>query len=233
MLRILSSTASSGTGFVGRVGTENRILDFPSQCASGSYTSEGSCRDEQDSPFNAIANSYTGACGVWLGVWTAAKNPNWGGWQVMVSPTFKELNASGCYQTTYETCMESWDGEWYESGPLCWLQYTSPIVVALKGGYKFTSAADGVMFDMDGDGVLQRTAWTYAGDDVAFLAQDRDGDGAIDVREGTLRELHLPWLGQRFRGARDRLHDRHAATGTHRGFQPPVLETASVDRPQP
>jgi hypothetical protein len=42
-----------------------------------------------------------------------------------------------------------------------------------------TSAADGVLFDVDGDGVAEHVAWTKAGSDVAFLAFDRDGDGAI------------------------------------------------------
>ena len=34
-------------------------------------------------------------------------------------------------------------------------------------------------FDMDGDGVLEQIAWTLPGEEVAFLAIDRDGDGQI------------------------------------------------------
>jgi hypothetical protein len=45
--------------------------------------------------------------------------------------------------------------------------------------YKLTSAADGVSFDIDGDGIPEQIAWTEADSDVAFLALDRDGDGRI------------------------------------------------------
>ncbi len=34
-------------------------------------------------------------------------------------------------------------------------------------------------FDIDGDGVDERVAWTQPDSDVAFLALDRDGDGRI------------------------------------------------------
>ena len=43
-----------------------------------------------------------------------------------------------------------------------------------------TSVAGGVLFDINGDGVRERVAWTVAGAPVGFLALDRDGDGAID-----------------------------------------------------
>jgi hypothetical protein len=45
--------------------------------------------------------------------------------------------------------------------------------------YTLTSAEEGVLFDIDGDGVVERVAWTELGSDVAFLAIDRDGDGRI------------------------------------------------------
>ena len=57
----------------------------------------------------------------------------------------------------------------------------SPILLNLDdGSYALTSAADGVSFDIDGDGQLDRVAWTNAGSRVAFLALDRDGNGTID-----------------------------------------------------
>ena len=43
-----------------------------------------------------------------------------------------------------------------------------------------TGLAGGVTFDLDGDGVRERVAWTVAGAPVGFLALDRDGDGRID-----------------------------------------------------
>jgi len=44
---------------------------------------------------------------------------------------------------------------------------------------RLTSPADGVSFDIDGDGDLEQVAWTEPGAAVALLAIDRDGDGRI------------------------------------------------------
>jgi hypothetical protein len=55
----------------------------------------------------------------------------------------------------------------------------SPLVLDLRGdGIALTSVEDGVSFDLTGTGPM-RTAWTR-GDDDAFLALDRDGNGVID-----------------------------------------------------
>ena len=45
--------------------------------------------------------------------------------------------------------------------------------------YSLTSVDRGVRFDIDADGILDRTAWTQPGTDVAFLALDQNGDGRI------------------------------------------------------
>jgi hypothetical protein len=56
----------------------------------------------------------------------------------------------------------------------------SPIVIATgDSSYKLTSASDGVLFDMNGDGMREQVAWTKPNAGVAFLALDRDGDGYI------------------------------------------------------
>ena len=58
---------------------------------------------------------------------------------------------------------------------------SSPILIDTKGnGFSLTSAADGVSFDISGDGNPLKLAWTTAASGNAFLALDRNRDGLID-----------------------------------------------------
>jgi Ca2+-binding RTX toxin-like protein len=55
----------------------------------------------------------------------------------------------------------------------------TPLVLDLDGnGIQFMSKDEGVMFDMNNDGVLDKTSWV-AGHD-GFLAIDRNGDGVVN-----------------------------------------------------
>jgi hypothetical protein len=57
----------------------------------------------------------------------------------------------------------------------------SPIIVdAARTGFQLTSVDDGVLFDIDADGHLDRVAWTAADGDDEFLVMDRNGNGRID-----------------------------------------------------
>ena len=57
----------------------------------------------------------------------------------------------------------------------------SPIIIDTRGaGFHLTSAEDGVVFDIVGDGHPIRIAWTAADSGTAFLALDRNHNGKID-----------------------------------------------------
>jgi hypothetical protein len=59
---------------------------------------------------------------------------------------------------------------------------SSLIIVPLTDApeFKVTAAAEGVLFDIDGDGAKEQVSWTAAGAPLAFLAIDKNGNGFID-----------------------------------------------------
>lgn len=68
-----------------------------------------------------------------------------------------------------------WDSE------RCQCTYSSPILTDVQGnGFALTDAANGVDFDKRGDGTPDRIAWTAQTGDDAWLALDRNDNGAID-----------------------------------------------------
>jgi hypothetical protein len=55
-----------------------------------------------------------------------------------------------------------------------------------------TAVEDGVLFDIDADGDLDRVAWTEPATDVPFLALDRDGDRRITNGRELIGDRTLP-----------------------------------------
>jgi len=71
----------------------------------------------------------------------------------------------------------------------------SALLLPLDGqgtDFAMTSAEQGVLFDIDGDGAKEQVAWTPAGMNVAFLAVDLNGDGRIDSGRELFGSATLP-----------------------------------------
>jgi hypothetical protein len=101
--------------------------------------------------------------------------------------------ATGCGDSERQNEYDcSTSGGFWKTAPDCFCDYPfqtdpgSPVLLDVNGdGFRLTDAARGVPFDLDGDAVRERLSWTAPGADDAWLALDRDGDGAV----GNGREL--------------------------------------------
>lgn len=87
-------------------------------------------------------------------------------------------------------------GIWYEG--VC--TFASPILIPTgeSQAYKLSSAADGVLFDIDGNGLPEQISWPLTGTELAFLALDRDGDGRITSGRELFGNFTVPSVSNGF-----------------------------------
>lgn len=96
-----------------------------------------------------------------------------------------QYDDSGCEDCTpddgiaWQNC-RNLEASWFGS-PNCNCSDPSPILVDISGnGLKLTSRSDGVMFDLNNNGIKNWIPWTTRLTDDAWLCLDRDGNGRID-----------------------------------------------------
>ena len=80
----------------------------------------------------------------------------------------------------------------------------TPIILPLTNAqaYKLTDTANGVVFDLNADGVAELTAWTARGSKLAFLAIDRNENGLIDNGSELFGDNTLPGVPNGFAALR-------------------------------
>lgn len=173
-----TATAPQGGDCSGRTtNVKNYIVGRDFECSGDE--SQGYCV-AQATGSNAVTTAMDDGCGQWAG--NGEHNYVEGGSTTGLSNSSASLNGGSCgdpcnMNQTEQDCTVpcSW-----ESGT-CFTPPPSPIIIDTdkSAKYELTSAAQGVIFDIDGDGDVEQISWTPPGSTIAFLAVDRDGDGLI------------------------------------------------------
>ena len=90
---------------------------------------------------------------------------------------------------------------------------TTPHRMSGKARYKLTSVEKSVLFDMNGDGTRERIAWVTDGNQTAFLAIDRNGNGIIDNGTELFGNHTMPSVSNGFKALAElEKHKQNGAT---------------------
>lgn len=174
-LRLQAGTTQQGcSGRTTQVGSW--IQGHTSVWPPETFDSQGNCF-VQSGGGNAVVTIFAQGCGAWSGKSNHRYVQGGATTDIELNRT-TTLFAGGC-EPPPPDCSQ-YGPDYYWNGYEC-TNIASPIIISTRHGaaYKLTSVADGVLFDLNADGIPEQTAWTAADADIAFLALDQDGDGQI------------------------------------------------------
>jgi hypothetical protein len=71
--------------------------------------------------------------------------------------------------------------QFMSGGQQCCVGDATPLIIDVEGdGFHMTGVENGVYFDLDSDGLLERLSWTDEASNDAWLVLDRNGNGVVD-----------------------------------------------------
>lgn len=153
------------------------IEELPVKCCGGLYTQPDFNCGPGGPQGNLCVEGYGQCCSVSYGTANAGPSP-----ECAPPPTCCTGGVTCGYR---QFCLSS-----------CTCGYASPVIVDTTGnGFRLTTAADGVIFDITGDGTPIKMAWTAADSGNAFLALDRNHNGKLTPgksRSGTSQPNRNP-----------------------------------------